>query len=598
MQTESPIPSRWRFDLSGYWQGSLKLNPSLDVAAPETVTQDFYLPLPWNVQVESLKWPGPDQELSGVVTPIQNQNFREWQRKFSEGVIVYRRAIVCHPPAGRRVFLVIEGSNYRTTARLNGQRLGTHDGGHLAFEFEVTDSLRPGENAIEITVDNLRRRDACPQEPFNWQNYGGVYRPFYLEARPERHIRSVAVQPGQDAEGWYADVSVTLNETMHGRVRVDIHSGDTTAATHAAVDGAACHTRVRMPARPLIWQPGTGGSSRFEVRLTTAQGGVDAYGGEFGFRGLAFSPNGLSVNGKPMRILGAALHEQHPAFGNAVPGWQARRDLQMMKYVGFNTVRAAHYPHSQGFYDACDREGMLCLAEMPCWQFTSDQFESKEVLESCLAMATEMVDQLGNHPSIVGWIVQNESKTTEPGAIPFFEAIARRFKQLDPARFTMTAENGTPPEHLAVVKEAKALPTVPPPTHACVDVLGVNDYAGWYGEKADYLPRLLDRIHELLPSKPLLVSEFGGEGILGQRSLTMAPWTEDYQAEILCRHVLEILRRPHMAGFLLWLFADYECASIGIRALNAKGLVDEFRRPKLAFNRIKALLEEHASDSH
>ncbi len=406
----------------------------------------------------------------------------------------------------------------------------------------------------------------------------------------------MAVQPGQDADGWYADVAVTLNEAVQGEVQVEILSGEVTAATHVAVDGAVCHARVRMPAQPLIWQPGTGGSSRFEARFTTAKGCADACGGEFGFRVIAFRPDGLHLNGKPIRILGAALHEQHPAFGNAVPGWQARRDLQLMKHVGLNTVRAAHYPHSQGFYDACDLEGMLCLAEMPCWQFTPDQFGSQEVLESCLAMATEMVDQLGNHPSIVGWIVQNESKTTEPGAVPFFEAIARRFRDLDPARFTVTAENGTPPEHLAVVKKAKALPTVPPPTHACVDVLGLNDYAGWYGEKADYLPRLLDRVHELLPSKPLLVSEFGAEGILGQRSLTLAPWTEDYQAELLCHHIREILRRPFMAGFLLWLFADYECASIGIRALNAKGLVDEFRRPKLGLNMIKNLLAEHASD--
>ena len=92
-----------------------------------------------------------------------------------------------------------------------------------------------------------------------------------------------------------------------------------------------------------------------------------------------------------------------------------------------------------------------------------------------------------------------------------------------------------------------------------------------------------------------MVTEFGGEGILGQRSLALAPYTEDYQAELITRHVSEILKREWVAGFFLWLFMDYECASIGIRAINAKGLVDEFRRPKLAFNALKQLLEREGA---
>jgi beta-glucuronidase len=123
-------------------------------------------------------------------------------------------------------------------------------------------------------------------------------------------------------------------------------------------------------------------------------------------------------------------------------------------------------------------------------------------------------------------------------------------------------------------------------------VVGVNCYAGWYADKADFLPKLLDHVRPRLDGKPLLVTEFGAEGILGQRSLEMHPWTEDYQAELLCRHIRAILERGFVAGFFLWLFIDYEAASISIRAINAKGLVDEHRRPKLAFNQVKALLEE------
>jgi beta-glucuronidase len=129
-----------------------------------------------------------------------------------------------------------------------------------------------------------------------------------------------------------------------------------------------------------------------------------------------------------------------------------------------------------------------------------------------------------------------------------------------------------------------------------LDVLGVNNYAGWYANKADYFAKLLDHVHAQLKGvKPLVVTEFGAEGILGQRSLEMHPWTEDYQAELLVRHIGEVLKRDFVAGFFIWLFIDYEAASISIRAINAKGLVDEYRRPKLALNEVKRLLEQWAS---
>lgn len=582
---------RRRLELAGYWAGTLTLNPNLDVAAPAVIEQDFYLPLPWNLQIETLKWPHPDQELSGVVRPVQNQNFREWQRKFAEGIIVLRRTLALQPDPGQRVFLVFEGSNFQTRAKVNGRDVGCHDGGHLGFEFEITDAVREGANEFEITVDNLRRKLACPQEQFNWQNYGGIYRNFYLEFRPQTFIQSVRITPGHDADGWFADFAIALNTTTDGLLKLTIESGAATETLEKSPGGKAWQGRIRMHGPLKIWQPGKGGMSTFHARLCMEGESTDEVSGSFGFRTVEVREHRVWINGEPIRILGAAWHEQHPVFGNALPGWQAHRDIQLMKQCGLNTIRAAHYPYSHAFYHACDREGMLCLAELPCWQFTAEQFASPELLSTCRKMAGEMVAQRGNHPAIIGWIVQNESATFEPGALPFFSAISRVFKEKDPSRFTLGAESPAPPEHLAVVKKAKSLPETPPPTQACVDMLGLNDYSGWYGEKADFLPCLLDRTHALLPDKPLIMTEFGAEGILGQRNLAMPSWSEDYQAELICRQIREILSRPYMAGFIIWLFMDYEPSSISIRGMNSKGLVDEFRRPKLAFNQVRQLLE-------
>jgi beta-galactosidase/beta-glucuronidase len=250
---------RRRLDLSGYWQGTLTLNPEIDVAAPTMIEREFYLPLPWNRQIEDCRWPVPGRELSGIVRPVDNQNFRDIQRKYSEGIIVLRRRVWYRLESGKRVFMVFEGSNYRTEVRVNEQKLCTHDGGHLAFEFETTDALRDGENLVEITVDNFRREDAAPRAQFNWQNYGGVYRPFYLETRPRRFIRHVAIAPGRDRKGWYADLAVQLDAPAKGRLDAQVRSGATTLC------GAGCSvtsTRATASCTATVPRPsGNGGST-------------------------------------------------------------------------------------------------------------------------------------------------------------------------------------------------------------------------------------------------------------------------------------------------------------------------------------------------
>lgn len=595
---------RPRLDLSGFWHGRLTLNPHLDAARPPVIEREFYLPLPWNKQIEDLRWPSATQELSGVVRSLQNQNFRDVQRKFNEGTITYRRLLdLPDEPSyrrSRRAFLVFEGSNYFTTARVNGVEVGTHAGGHLGFEFEVTEALQVGgPNRFEITVDNLRRRDAAPQEQFNWQNYGGVYRPLYLEWRPAIYIAHAAATPGRDAKGWFVGLAVEMSGPPTAGLTLQVVSGaERQVVSLAKAADTRYHARLRF-ASPRVWTPATRGDAggTMSYAHVTSQDAADAdrVSIPFGFRTVEVRGGDILVNGESVRLRGAAWHEQHPTFGSSVPGWQVVHDLKLMKQAGLNAVRAAHYPHGQAFYDACDREGMLALAELPCWQFNEHHFESPTVRDFCVAYARAMVRQLAQHPSIIGWVIQNESKTFHPAAAGFFRAIHDAFKEADPSRFTISAESPEPPEHLAVVKKTQGEPEGPlPPTTAFIDAVGVNNYAGWYAEKAEYLAKVLDHAHtQLDDTKPLVVTEFGAEGILGQRSLEMHPWTEDYQAELLCRHLRAILDRPYVAGFFLWLFIDYEAASISIRAINAKGLVDEYRRPKLAFNEVKRLLEAY-----
>jgi len=590
---------RERIDLSGFWDGELVLNPAIDIAAPPVIRQPFFVPRAWNLQILPERWPRPDLELSGTVRPLQNQNFREFARKWDEGTLVYRRNLPFTQPeidrlrSGRdRCFLVCEGSASHTEITLNRRAIGSHDGAHLAFEFDLSAALRPGDNDLHIQVDNLRRKWACPQEQFNWKNFGGLVRPVYLEWRPAIHIREYRLRPRRIDGRWIVAVSLALSQPTRTPGRLTLVSGGAPLDIPLDFNGADSLDLEVPVAQPLLWQPGTGGLSRFTIELDPGRAGADRIAGEFGFRDIRIEGRSILINDRPFQFRGAAWHEQHPVFGNTLPAWQVRDDLHLMRHAGLNAIRGAHYPYAQSFYETCDRFGMPTLAELPCWQMTADHFQSADFRTLCCRMAEEMVRQLDRHPSIVGWIIQNESKTFDPGAVDFYGAIAQTFKRCDPTRFTVTAEHPTPPQHVGGVNAPSTPFDRVPPTCAVADVVGVNIYAGWYSDKAQTLAEKLDRLIELIPDKPLLVTEFGAEGIPGHRSLTMEPWTEDYQSELLVRHIRAILDRPAMAGFFLWLFMDYECASIGILGINSKGLVTPERRPKLAFNTVKALLAE------
>ena len=588
---------RERMGLEGFWQGRLELNPEIDVESPAVIEQPFHVPTPWNLQIRHWRRLANDLELSGIVKPLQNQNFRDIQRRFSEGTITLSRTVSILPERiqaiadGKlRAFLVFEGSNYRTDVTWNGAPAGDHEGGHLPFEFEISRLLTAGENRVTVKVDNLRRKHACPQEQFNWMNYGGPYRPVYIEWRTPVFIRNVQIQPGRDASGWFADITATLSDPVAATLSLELESGNHTSRSLLAVQSGTGSTRLRVDT-PCLWEPGRGGTSSLRVRFDPDQG--DACCKSFGFRTVEISGPEIRVNGKRVFLKGASFHEQHSTFGNSVPAWVSDSDVRLMQYAGLNAVRTSHYPHADSFYEACDRHGLMVISEMPCWQFNQWHFERESMRTFCIAYAREMVDHLGHHPAIIGWGVHNESHTFEPGAVEFFGAIAHSFKTSDPTRFTASAESTRPPQHLAVAASDKIMTSLPP-TAAVVDVVGVNNYAGWYSHKATGMAEMLDSIHQENPDRPLMVTEFGAEGIPGCRSWTLEPWTEDYQAALVGRHLKTILARPWLSGFFIWLFADYECSSIGIIGINSKGLVDGDRRPKPVFETVRRLLNPEA----
>jgi beta-glucuronidase len=282
---------------------------------------------------------------------------------------------------------------------------------------------------------------------------------------------------------------------------------------------------------------------------------------------------------------------------------QIEIDLRLMKDAGCNAVRC-HYPMDEGFYNACDRLGLLVWIEPPVYCYhpgdkeTGTRFADPEWLEMARTMAQEMITVACNHPSVAIYSIGNECNTSHPEAEPFFRALAATIRGSDTTRLISYA----------------ALYGNVGPVAEFVDVLGINSYFGWYdqilqdgtdtraGKPGEEGPRAIDLapMREMLDTVlarkqelALLLTEFGADSAPGSYSTSRDLWSEDYHADLL-REILTLAKGyARIAGTFPFCFSDYRDPSKVHNGywneLNLKGLVDYRRNKKLAFNTVKEI---------
>ncbi len=291
----------------------------------------------------------------------------------------------------------------------------------------------------------------------------------------------------------------------------------------------------------------------------------------------------ILINGESVRLLGVCRHEAHPQFGHGLPESLLVADVQQLRDMGCNFLRGSHYPQDPRFLDLCDEAGICVWNEAIGWQHGANHLTDPHFIEAQLAHVNEMVAMSFNRPSVILWGILNESHSHDSKCRPAYEALLGRLRDLDPSR---------------------------PVTYACnhpfddvcldlVDVVSVNCYPGWYvGEIVD-IPAELDRIVARLDAaeqgdKPLIISEIGAGAVPGWRDWNADRWTEQYQAQLLdavIRHLF--VDRDRACGLSIWQFCDCRTSELGWKALsrprgfNNKGILDEYRRPKLACEVVK-----------
>ena len=479
-----------------------------------------------------------------------------------------------NPTEGKKQYIEFQGANHVATVYCNGRELGTHKGGFSTFRFDLTPAMKKEGNVLTVVVTNAKC-DVYPQNA-DFTFYGGLYRDVNFIEVNEAHFD--LLKDGTDA--------VFVTPHVAGKTRVDLFPVDADgcevsvvlkdAEGNVVAEGkadAAEQTTVKLNvANPHLWN-GMADPYCYTCEATIAKDGevVDTVVVTYGYRGFHVDPeNGFFLNGKSVPLRGVSRHQDRKDKGWAISKEDHEQDCALIKEIGANTIRLAHYQHDQYFYDLCDKTGFVLWAEIP---FISQFIPTDDAYNNTMDQMTELIAQNYNHPAICFWGISNEITITGESEALYqnladLHALA---KAMDPSRLTTMAEVSMVPmdsEHVYIT-----------------DVLSYNHYFGWYVGEVEDNGSWLDKFHALNPDRPLGVSEYGSENVLMWHSAE--PENHDYTEEYASYYHHEMLKtfetRPYLWATHVWNMFDFAADARdegGVKGMNNKGLVTYDRTTK------------------
>lgn len=434
----------------------------------------------------------------------------------------------------------------------------------------VNNQIKPGYEATILFHPN-----------YDFYGYGGIYRSVELEKLPEGgHFERVKVET-LDLNG---KVKISGHYTQPlNELQIAFDNGESVTVTDG-IDGTDFAFETTVPS-PELW-------SLENPVLHTLK--VKSYNDEiieqFGLRTIEAQKGRILLNGKPVRLIGYNRHDLHPQFGPAVPDGVWAEDLQLLKELNCNFIRGSHYPQSQRFLDLCDRLGFLVWEESLGWGNRKAVVTDPEFIDLQLEQTRNMLKVSCNHPSVIIWGFTNEINDCEESGDILVRKLAAAVKKDDPSRLVTMAT--------MFVQKSLSLDVF--------DVISFNVYPAWYESNNPDEPRPLQNIpakldevitqldNEGYGDRPLIISEIGAGALYGWHDWIHGYWSEEYQADYLSEVCQYFKNHSRLTGLALWQFTDAKSfnASVEIlqrpRAFNNKGTLDEYRRPKLAYNRVKA----------
>lgn len=487
--------------------------------------------------------------------------------------------------------VVCKGVSHTADVFLDGCKIAHHYNAYTAFDGVFLEAAA-GSHMLRIEVDNAFSEASALHIPNDYMTYGGITRPIVVEELTSLFIEWVHAVPVCEAGTWSLQVKAkirNINTSLHVAELITDLNGQICVFDAAEVQPGECvivsaaqqyrDLETYEPENPVLYL--------LECRLIIDRSGQpsDDLIERVGFREVSVSGGDVLINGKKLCLKGFCRHEDHPQFGCALPFPAIDYDLNQICDLGANTVRTVHYPNDELFLDLCDEKGILVWEENHARGLSEEQMHNPNFRTQCRDCIDEMVNQHFNHPSIIIWGILNEcASETEYGKTCYAEQFTQ-IKALDTSRLTSFASC----KHYTDI------------SLDLVDIVSFNIYPEWY-HNAD-IPTYIDELYAWIQAstggkdKPLIISEIGAGGIFGYHGTNCNKWSEERQAEILSAQISAVLGKSYISGVYIWQYCDVrvcdEWFSSRPRTMNNKGIVDEYRRRKLAYPSVKLLLESY-----
>jgi beta-glucuronidase len=493
---------------------------------------------------------------------------------------VYRKTVQLERPTSLR--FEFKGVSHTAKVFFDGVLIAEHYNAYTAFTAKVR-NVMPGSHELTVLVDNSFSEESSLHIPNDYYTYGGIIRPVAFEEIGDLYIENVRFTPKLEHDVWQGDVRVTVCNDSNQTQQVELKGNmEQISFSFASFKLAPYETRVISEtfSFPNVSPWSAGSPKLYELRMELLGSGtekpIDDLIERVGFRIIETRDGFIQVNGEEIVMKGFNRHEDHPLVGAAFPLALMIQDLDLMQDMGANAVRTSHYPNDERFLDLCDERGFYVWEENHARGLSLEQMRNPHFIKQCEDVNREMVEQHASHPSIIIWAILNECASDTEEGREHYQRQLEQIRSMDDSR----------PLTFASCHRDREL------CFDLADIVSLNLYPLWYGDEDP--GELCDAARGWADAaggkgKPMIMSEFGADGFYGYRTPARVKGSEERQADIIERNLAAYTSRSYLSGMFIWQYCDCRVVEatgwLMTRSCtkNSKGIVDEYRRPKLAY---------------
>lgn len=508
---------------------------------------------------------------------------------YYQGPAWYRMNLdIRNPYPGGRTKLVFKGVGQRSEVYVYTSLIAKHIGGYDEWQCDITEAIAKfrldsvsssrfgGLIPIAIRCDNSRDTEFIPSDMSDFNLYGGIYRPIYIQYLPQSHISNLNIRTSLDScrTKGYVDLDFDVVGEMENIEVVLMNAGGNSVDSKGlkSVSEGTHHLELQVH-MPYLWSP----DSPYLYVLK-----VGEHYKHIGFRNYEFVKDGpFFLNGQRLVLRGTHRHEDHAGVGAAMSSLQIRHEMEQIKAMGANFIRLGHYQQSSLVLNLCDSLGLLVWEEIP---WCRGGLGGRSYRQQAVNMLQSMISQHGHHPSIILWGLGNENdwpgdfEEFIPDSIRnFMSLLNEEAHRLDPTRST-------------VIRRCDFCSNI-------VDVYSPSIWAGWYSRRVTDYAEMVKAGHDMVPR--FFHAEWGGDSHVGRNSesstlemlQTIAgdrngDWSESYICRLFDWHLKEQDHMPWLTGSAFWTFKDFSTPlrpDNPIPYVNQKGVVQRDGTPKESY---------------